>query len=155
MSIIPKTEYPPLFQAGLHDIDVDSLEPVFLDPFPDSNHRHELVDGLKKFLQLMQSFAIPLEIWVDGSFSTKKTDPDDVDLFVFGNNADINKMSSDNIDRFQSTFDSHQELKIRYHCDVSFIESILDDVRAECRGLFGFSRNEQPKGIPRIWINHE
>jgi len=100
----------------------------------------------------MQDFAIPIEIWVDGSFSTTKPDPEDIDLCMFAKNADIMTMDPDDIELFKTTIDSHQELKVRYHCDVTFSNSELDDLRMSCMGLFGFSRSEEPKGIPRIWI---
>ncbi len=147
-----KTEYPPLFPAGFHDIDRDKLGHYFLDPFADKNHRQRLVDGLFKFLSLLDEFSIDLEVWVDGSFSTTKPNPSDVDIFVLGSDNEISQLNADDQDRFRAIFTEYNETKIRYNCDVSFINSLYDDERSNGRGWFGFTRNDEPKGIPRIWL---
>jgi hypothetical protein len=153
VSLLSKKEYPPLFEAGIHDIDIESLEDVFLEPFTEQSHRQKLINGLKKFLSLLQSFDMPLEVWLDGSFSTEKPNPNDVDICVFGSNSDITKLGSDGSALFQSLFDCPQETKIRYCCDVYFADPDYDEERMSYLGLFGFSRNENPKGIPRVRIS--
>ncbi len=57
---------------------------TFRADFGNSPARVLILDQFQSFLnQLKELLPIPLELWVDGSFITKKENPADIDLVVF------------------------------------------------------------------------
>ncbi len=77
-----KEEFPPLLPAGLHKMTVPALRQLTVDGFPLSQSRSNLWKGIDFILGALGNAAIPCDIWVDGSFLTKKINPGDVDLVV-------------------------------------------------------------------------
>src|SRR5439155_19032770 len=77
-----KAEFPPLLQSGLHEMSVDDLKAMVVDGFPLSTRRGTLWDNLIQILERLKALKIPCKILVDGSFLTKKIDPDDVDFVI-------------------------------------------------------------------------
>lgn len=50
--------------------------------FRTSNTRSTIMQGLRHVVDTLSNEAIPGEVWVDGSFLTKKIDPADVDILL-------------------------------------------------------------------------
>lgn len=147
-----KPEYRPLFDAGLHEIGLDDLEPRFVEPFGTTTRRKRLVERFRALIQRIGDWGIPFEVWVDGSFATEKPEPSDIDLlFVFdregGNNA-APEIQADLLAVFSQ--DGRRETRVRYGCDVYMIMADDEDMRSYWRGWFGFTRGEAPKGIPYL-----
>lgn len=70
---------PELIQCEWND-----FYPYYLNNFPESNTRKIILDNFVQFLtELNKLFPTPLEMWIDGSFVTKKTDPKDIDVVFF------------------------------------------------------------------------
>ena len=93
-------------------------------------------------------------MWIDGSFTTEKLEPDDVDLLVVLDSAQANAASLD-VRRDLGALLDPVEVKARYDCHL-FVEGSGDtDARSFWRGWFGFTPypDERPKGIPRLRIN--
>ena len=153
MSLLPKKEYSPLFDGGIHDIDIDSLETIFLEPFDKKHRRTKLIDDLKKFLALIESFGLPTEVWLDGSFATEKPEPGDVDIALFMQGSDLKKLSEEDHLRLGSILSKKEEAKVRYNCDIYFCDPENVNLRSYWRGWFSFTCSEEIKGIPRIWLN--
>jgi hypothetical protein len=84
---------PPLFLAGFHDVAFDQLNAIFREPFPASLSRPRLLKGLEDLLLILRGFPLNLEIWIDGSFSTKKEDPADIDLLILAEVGEVNSLS--------------------------------------------------------------
>ncbi len=65
---------------------IDELESEFVKAIP-SNKRNELFDRYKRYSQDLKIVCNGIEIrqWVNGSFTTKRTDPGDIDLISFIN----------------------------------------------------------------------
>jgi len=61
---------------------VDALKLLVVDGFPLSTRRGPLWDNFVKIVEHLKTLKIPCRIWVDGSFLTKKIDPDDIDFVV-------------------------------------------------------------------------
>lgn len=145
------TEHSPLFEPGFHEIDIDDLEKLFVTPFNDGTRRKELADNLKLFLNKLKEIDARFEIWVDGSFVTEKIKPGDVDIAIIFEPDEINNLPQNQID-FLNT--DQKILKIRYNLDVYYVPNDLHK-KSYWKGLFGFSRSEQPKGIPRFYLGGE
>lgn len=147
-----KTHYKPLFDAGFHDIDTTDLESIFIKPFDKQERRKFLIKHLNKYLEQLKDVGAKFEIWIDGSFSTDKEEPNDIDIAIFHSEAEINGLHVDKKKLLKQLVEYHEEIKLRYYCDIYFIPDNDVATRSYWRGWFGFSRAEAPKGIPRLTI---
>jgi hypothetical protein len=77
-----KDEFPPLLNPGLHAMSAADLKKLVVDDFPLSERREALWNNFIAIAEHLKKLQIRCEIWVDGSFLTKKIDPDDVDFVV-------------------------------------------------------------------------
>lgn len=144
-------EHDPLLPPGLHDIQEDELSNHFLSSFSSSVTRPALINGLKAFIASLRHLGIPIEIWIDGSFTTNKIDPNDIDLVVFASQDDVNQLELDSRLRLQDLIDRISS-RSRFGCDVLFAVSEDFNSRSYWRGWYGFDRNERPKGIAKIMV---
>lgn len=63
----------------------------------------------------------------------------------------VNGLSVDKKLILDELFIDQKTTKLRYECDAYFILDNIND-KSYWRGLFGFDRNEKPKGIARIMV---
>lgn len=98
---------------------IKEIETFFVQAFPNSKTRQRNFDG---FLNLLNEFKnnnmeqYISKYWIDGSFTTKKTDPNDIDLIIFlnGNSNNITVINQIMSPKFQ------QHLRIiglQFNCD--------------------------------------
>lgn len=146
-----KIEYPPLLAPGFHDIDESHLDELFVHPFPDSTGRRRLVEGLRTLLSVLQQVSITFEVWLDGSFTTSKPEPVDVDLVVFIDPEETEQLSATQEDILRQLSDNN-DVRMKYNCDLYFSLSNDPARRSYWRGWFSFTRTEEPKGIARIFV---
>jgi hypothetical protein len=67
---------------------IETTEKVFEDYFvtllPNKKHRRELFKEYQTFIQAFSAQITPnFEVWIGGSFTTKKEFPNDIDLVIF------------------------------------------------------------------------
>lgn len=77
-----KIEFPPLLAEGLHRMSLGDLKRLCVVGFPLSKRRESIMRALESLLAELSGVSIRAEVWINGSFLTKKIDPDDVDLVV-------------------------------------------------------------------------
>jgi hypothetical protein len=145
----------PLFAPGFHDIHFDDLDRYFVEPFNDGKeHRAHLTGKLRAFLNEVSAIGMPYEVWLDGSYATDKPLPGDVDLVVLFAENHLDGANQEQIEDLLYLFSDtyHEEIKIRFHCDVYITTKENVEKRAYWRGFFAFDRDEKPKGIPRLVI---
>src|SRR5213595_360980 len=80
MSGLFKSEFPPLLADGLHPMTMRALRKLCVSGMSPSNEREEIMHGFEVLVKKLKAAKIRGEMWTDGSFLTKKTDPDDVDF---------------------------------------------------------------------------
>jgi hypothetical protein len=78
-----KPEFPPLLAAGFYTRTMEELRKMCVEPYPSSQRRPEIMAGLESIHLRLIGLSITGELWVDGSFLTKKEEPDDVDVVLF------------------------------------------------------------------------
>jgi len=144
-----KEEFEPLFSAGFHDIQIKDFEDLFVNDFVNNDRRLYLIDRLRVFLSELSRVSATFEIWLDGSFTTKKEEPDDIDLLIVYDNAELNSLPRDEQNLVRSLF-NRDTSKIRYDLDILLCPNNDENKRSYWRGWFGFSRSEKPKGIVRF-----
>jgi len=144
-------EEKPLLKPGLHDFSLSEVGNHFLQNFPDSQTRHSLILGLNAFVSHLARVGVPIELWIDGSFTTQKENPNDIDLVIFSPAADLNALPLGKQQLFQALTD-RASIKQNFGCDVLFCPAEDLDLRSYWRGWYGFDRNERPKGIARVVV---
>lgn len=141
---------------------IKEIETFFVQGFPNSKTRQRNFDG---FLNLLNEFKnnnmeqYISKYWIDGSFTTQKTDPNDIDLIVFlnGNSNNItviNQIMSPNFQQYLRI------IGLQFNCDSYYILDVetlpkeeVDTIQSlnyqttYWMGQFGFDRNKNPKGI--------
>lgn len=144
-------EFDPLLPPGLHDLNVNELENHFVDSFSSSNTRQFLIVGLRKYLDALKKVGVPIEVWIDGSFSTLKIDPNDVDLVIFAHSNHVNSLDEQKRQLLAWLCD-RVSIKTQFGCDVLF--SLAEDInqRSYWRGWYGYDRLERPKGIGKLMV---
>jgi hypothetical protein len=151
-----KQEFPPLLPRGFHQMTLDQMRVDFVNAFGGSRRRKPVMDGLEKVVQRIVSARLEGDIWIDGSFLTKKTDPDDSDLILimdaefYSRATPVQKQIVDWVR--SNLYHSHY-----CHSHVLFQHPAghpehTDSVWFHAYWLrqFGFSRRDEPKGIVLI-----
>lgn len=144
-----------LLPAGLHAYEQDVFLSEFVTAFSTSQTRKLLYNAFNEILTEISSTFIPTEIWVDGSYATSKTNPNDIDFVMFLSLDDFIQYSNSPVvhalrTRYSGKLDFYLALSIN-----SDTKSKLDEVnfnkavnrRNYWKGQFGFDRQDQPKGI--------
>lgn len=144
-------EQKPLLDPGLHDFELHEIGNHFLKGFPNSKTRKSLVDGLNLYVTHLANIGAPIELWIDGSFTTNKEDPSDIDLVIFSPASIINSLPPKKQQLFQNLTD-RASMKSAFGCDVLFCPTEDLNLRSYWRGWYGFDRNEQPKGMARVTV---
>jgi len=142
--------YNSLLSPGFHDISIGQLEKIFVAPFNESVQRKSLFERFMVFLSIFNNVGITCEIWIDGSFTTDKHDPSDIDVIFFFDPVEVNGLAQQKKGILSELFGNRTDTKYRYKCDVYFVPNDRVQDRSYWRGWFGFSRDEQPKGIARL-----
>lgn len=143
-------EYDPIYPAGFHDISFENLEDIFVTPFEMSERRQYLTDRFKAYIEKFSDLNLKVEIWLDGSYSTYKPEPGDIDILIVFDADEVNNLPPEKHPLLTELFDRKLS-KLRYSIDVLLLPSNNQENRSYWRGWFGFSRTEQPKGIPRLY----
>ena len=78
MAGINKPDFPGLLRAGFHVLTIGEVKQICVDPFALSKTRPQLQANLETLVSRFESSGIYCDLWVDGSFVTKKIDPEDI-----------------------------------------------------------------------------
>lgn len=144
-----------LLPAGLHVCDHDVFQQEFIDQFSSSQTRKSLFVVFNKMLKDIELLFQPYEIWLDGSFTTSKTNPNDIDLVMFLELSDF--LSHYNSNEFMSLraqyagkLDIYLALAVNDQTKASVEPEVVvvhTNQRNYWRGQFGFDRQDRPKGF--------
>jgi hypothetical protein len=77
-----KQEYPPLLGKGFHQLTIDTLRDLCVTDFPESTVRADIMAGFEAIYERALAVNIEGELWINGSFTTNKIDPEDIDLIL-------------------------------------------------------------------------
>jgi hypothetical protein len=75
-----KPEFPPLLPDGLHPMSLAAIEELCVIRFPLSMTRPAIMSGFRQTVKRIVDCGIGGELWINGSFLTKKIDPADIDF---------------------------------------------------------------------------
>ncbi|EOJ2772337.1 hypothetical protein ACM2MW_003716, partial [Klebsiella pneumoniae] len=113
-----------------------------------------LIQLITQFRDLNQAYNIVSEIWVDGSFTTEKVEPDDIDILIVLDYAMLNAVPQQ-MHQTVGLLLNRDFVKQNYNIDLLPLAQNHPNVdyeerRSYWRGWFGFDRQENPKGLVRI-----
>ncbi|CAM3309475.1 nucleotidyltransferase domain-containing protein [Filibacter tadaridae] len=144
---------------GIHKYTYEEFEKQFVAEFSTSTTRSEIYKNFKDWLKLLIDVLPPSYIWLDGSYLTDKTNPNDIDLVVFYKPEDIVDLGQEGTEKLGTIIN---QLSDGYNCDAYFCYS-LDHLPQEVieanfggqekimetywMGQFCFDRSRNPKGI--------
>lgn len=153
-----KACFPPLLAPGFHDLDDDTIRSLCVDAFPNSVRRGMLHC---KYIQIVDQFRIInkqyrcfSEIWIDGSFTTEKPEPDDIDILIVYDFLTFSALP-DALMQIVSPLLNREYVKLSFNIDILLLAENhpkidYSDMRSYWRGWFGFDRKENPKGLVRV-----
>ncbi|TKJ94567.1 DUF6932 family protein [Erwinia persicina] len=150
--------FPPLLPAGFHDLDDTELEALCVNSFPASARRSRLHCNFIQLVALLREINLQFkcfgEIWVDGSYTTQKPEPYDIDILLVIDYAALMKIPEEQL-KTVSPLLNRSFVKANYDIDVLLLPENHPDVdyserRSYWRGWFGFDRRENPKGLVRF-----
>ncbi len=149
-----KSDYKPILEAGFHELSVSEIESIFVSSFPESLRRPLLFSNLNNYLKILERLDLSFTIWVDGSFLTTKSEPEDIDIVVLFDPLQVNNLTEDQENAFLLISDNSIS-RSRFLIDAYFVNKTNRDQKAYWRGLFGFLRDEvTPKGLVQLEINN-
>lgn len=116
------------------------------------------MDGLENVIDRLVSEGMQGEVWVNGSFLTEKKEPKDSDILLFFDGEFFDRATS-----AQQALVSwiNGDLRPRYSCDSYALPSYpashrwynqVEWYKAYWMRQFGFTRNDEPKGIAVITL---
>ena len=129
---------------------------ALVDNIRGSRRRKPVMDGLETVIQKIIADKLEADVWIDGSFVTKKIDPDDSDILVvmkrdFYDRATIDQKNTINWLNTDLRTSHLCHSQVLFECPNGHPE-YNDSVWWHAYWLrqFGFSRKDEPKGIVLI-----
>ena len=167
------------YTPGIHNIDLNSFQRIFISGIINSTTRQRNLDGLQAFLncEYMDKYRdVITRVWLDGSFCTSKTNPNDIDGVIFLDPhpskieitqeflQNFNTWHEDAHDRYYSdlypiydvdrmTKDINDYLKVMPSEEVTSLQGKFDSDMKYWMGQFTFDRGRNPKGIFELMMN--
>ena len=99
-----KREYTPLLENGFKEIALWQLDNIFLEPFGENDQRKQLINRLNAYISEFLYLNLNAELWIDGSFTTHKPEPQDIDVVFLLDESEINGLDEKKQKLFKDLF---------------------------------------------------
>lgn len=133
----PKADWPPLRpEGGMLNISRDGLITLAVEPFVHRARREELTARLFMWMDEISVLGVPLDIWIDGSYVTTKSEPEDVDICVLVSNENLKKLDDLTYTRFEQLV-TRAYVRVGYHLDLHLVDATNAREQEEWREFFG------------------
>lgn len=148
---------------GFHRLLVADLRTLCVTPFVESTVRSDIMAGFETIYDRAVAVGIQGEVWIDGSFLTKKIDPGDID-FIFLIDASFHESGTqeqyefiewliDNVDDPKRSFFCHTDVVLLYPEDSPLYPLTAGSKRHWEHSVYGYSvSSREPKGIAVIEV---
>ena len=145
---------------GLIDISIKEFEKHYVLDFGGSSTRNKVFNGYIKYCRKMIILEVAIKQWVNGSFTTNKINPNDVDFVTHIDGTKADELDEIGQKKFIDLHDRKQ-IKSKYLCDVfdpifvypkehpDLFESTVNEINYWLKYL-GHDRNKNPKGIIEV-----
>ena len=144
-----KISWTPISPGGFQSLTLADLLPHFADDFepPHQAGRRRMVGRLLAYLAELATFQLPMEVWLDGSFTTRCPEPDDIDLVVLLANQAVDNLTRAQQTRLSLLLNERERIRIRYGCDVYHLDTHNAERRRHWTNVFATNHDGTPKGI--------
>lgn len=150
--------------SGLITTNVEEFEQRFIDDFADSITRDAIFRGYIKYCKKLIPLDIGIIQWLNGSFTTNKINPNDIDFVTQLDGIKVDEQSAEIEDKLNELFD-RKHAKSEYMCDVYFyfkypeeFSDLYEHYQNRKRywlKQFGHDRNNDAKGIIEFDLSKE
>ncbi|MDQ0091683.1 hypothetical protein J2T12_005123 [Paenibacillus anaericanus] len=141
---------------GIHEYNWQEFEKQFVLDFVESTKRSLIFENFKTWIGLLIDILPPRYIWLDGSYLTQKTDPNDMDIVAFYYPEDI-----ENEEVYSNLNYIIHEVSRKHNCDAYFslsFDKFSQEEKAKLpnnyaimqtywMGQFGYDRSRNAKGM--------
>lgn len=153
MATYSEPVYPALFSPGFSEVALESLESVFVAPGFDTPLRQRLTDQLRAFVMELARLGVHGDIWIDGSYATRKPNPRDVDLVLPVSPTALHALTEEH--RAQLGYYGDEEgrayVRRRWQVDFYIIDATNRQRVHNWQTLFSNNPDQSnPKGIPFV-----
>lgn len=143
---------------GIHDYTMKEFEEQFVLGFESSQSRQTIFEEFSIWLRDLVSLIPPRHLWLDGSYLTKKENPNDIDLVVFYRPEDINAETAQQVQKMVNEVSrAHRcdayicyDLSQMHPAHVAQFPQQAQMMEKYWMGQFGFDRKRDPKGMVQI-----
>lgn len=144
-----KPSWTPISANGFHCLTQDDLSTHFVDDFEErcQPHRRRMLGRLVAYLYELATLGLPMEIWLDGSFTTRCPEPDDIDLVVLLPYEQVAALSHADQVKLDLLLNQRDRIRIRYTCDVYHLDTNSATERQRWTQQFSTNHDGSPKGI--------
>jgi hypothetical protein len=139
---------------GIHKPTVSEFKSRFVENFDSSITRIDIFNGYKTYCEDLLQLNVAMIQWVDGSFTTNKIDPNDIDIVTHLDALKINSIQM--VDKVGRLSKNRNQLKSKYKCDPYAIPIYPQNHQLYnetikwldyWQNCFGKDRSKNPKGI--------
>lgn len=150
--------------TGVHEWTLERVFEVFVDEFPDSPTRKQISMGFSRFLLEVIDIYGNFRIWIDGSFTTTKEGPDDIDTVTIIHEGQYMRLSKDSQKRTLGLFVGPQTKKkylvdsyciVEYDADHPLHNTYLSEYKVWNTQFTYDSRTGLHKGFISISVSTE
>lgn len=150
-----KMAYRALFPAGTFvDVELSNIAEMFASEV-DTPQRRRLASQLRLFIAYLQNLGLTsFEMWIDGSFTTVKPNPTDIDVVCFIPRDQLAQLPEDSLKELAYLASEEGRPYVREKWNVDYYHCRFDSIqdRNYWRGKFSKDEYDDPKGIGRIKI---
>ena len=144
-----KISWTPISANGFHQLTKADLPSHFVEGFEEQHqiHRSRMLSRFLAYIQELADFHIPMEIWLDGSFTTRCPEPDDIDLAILLSYRDLVNLTRAELIKLDLLLNERERVKLRYTCDVYHLDTHSEQDRQRWASTFATNHDGTPKGI--------
>jgi hypothetical protein len=141
-------EFGSLFPAQRNELNLHLFKQIFVDEFRESQTRNNIFEGFQAFLLDFSNFVNDsYDIWIDGSFVTKKLNPNDIDV-VFILDARVLEQKGKEIETLFRSNEAKQKYSVDAYTIAKYDESsskyfLYQSEKAYWANWFGYSRKNR------------
>lgn len=150
---MPKIAYKALFPPGSFvDVDLSNIAGVFAEEV-DTPQRRRLSSQLRLFVGHLQNLGLTsFEMWIDGSFTTVKPNPTDIDVVCFIPKSQLAELSDESLEQLRYLASEDGRPYVREKWNIDYYHCPFDSLEDRNYWKDQFSKDEygEPKGIGRI-----
>lgn len=148
LSII-KPSWTPISANGFHPLTHVDLATHFVEGFEErcQHYRRYMLGRLVAYLKELATLGLPMEVWLDGFFTTRCPEPADIDLVILLPYQQVPSLSHADQLRLDFLLNDRERVQIRYTCDVYHLDIDSASERQRWTQQFSANHDGSPKGI--------